>query len=207
MVYGYVRVSSNTQNLARQLEIMKANSIEDGQIFQDKASGKDMERTQLKALLNVLVAGDRVVVADITRLGRNMKDIVMLMDDLDKKGITIVSLKEGVDTSNEMGRMLINLFGVFSQYERECIRERQRQGIELAKREGRMKGRPRVECKGFDSVYEKYEQHIIGLEDCCKLLGCSRATFYRRIKEREHMAELEKKTNNSDDDDNIYVDF
>lgn len=183
MKYGYIRVSSKQQNLARQLEIMKKEEIPENHIFADKASGKNMQREKLEKLLGAVREGDKIVVADITRLGRNMCDIVNLIDKLDKQKIHVVSIKEGMDTSTATGKMIIQIFGAFSEMERENIRERQRQGIEIAKREGRIKGRPKAKCDNFMGVYRQYLQQDISIEQAVKLLECSKSTFYRRIRE------------------------
>ena len=95
----------------------------------------------------------------------------------------MISLKEGLDTSSSQGKMMISLLGVFSEMERKNIRERQRQGIEIARREGRLKGRPRCKCEDFKIVYKQYENGDISIQQALKLLDCSKSTFYRRIKE------------------------
>ncbi len=185
MRFGYIRVSSKMQNLDRQEEAMKAAGIEPDNIYREKESGRDMEREVLKELLGKVREGDSIVVVDITRLGRNTKDIVNLMDELDKKGIIIISLKEGVDTSTPMGKTIITVLGAFSQMERELIRQRQKEGIEIAKRQGRFTGRPKSKIENFDKVYEQYMNNQISMEQATKLLECSRATFYRRVREYE----------------------
>lgn len=183
MKYGYARVSSRGQNLARQLEIFKKKGIRPENTFEEKISGKNMERPQLGMLLDKVTDGDTIVVTDITRLGRNMRDIVNLIDRLNKRKVYIVSIKEGVDTSTEYGKMMINLLSALSELERENIRERQKQGIEIAKREGRMTGRPRCKCEDFDMVYSQYLDGKISMQQALKLLRCSKSTFYRRIKD------------------------
>ena len=183
MKYGYVRVSTKEQNTDRQLEDMEKENIPKENIFVDKLSGKDMERPQLKLLLDKVKKGDKIVVDDITRLGRNMRDIVNLIDWLDKKEVYVVGLKENVDTYSEYGKMMINLLAALSEMERKNIRERQRQGIEIAKRKGKMTGRPRCKCEDFDGVYGQYINGDISMQQALKLLECSKSTFYRRIRE------------------------
>ena len=183
MKYGYVRVSSKEQNLARQMETMEKAKISPQNIYAEKVSGKDMERPELKKLLNVVKEGDSIVVEDITRLGRNTLDILKIIDTLEQEKVYVISLKEGLDTSSSQGKMMISLLGVFSEMERKNIRERQRQGIEIARREGRRKGRPRCKCEDFKIVYKQYENGDISIQQALKLLDCSKSTFYRRIKE------------------------
>lgn len=181
MKFGYVRVSSKDQNTERQLEAMEKEGIRPENIYEEKASGKNMERPQLQLLLDKVREGDKIVVDDVTRLGRNMCDIVNLIDKLNKEKVYIVSIKEGVDTSTEFGQMMINFLGALSEMERKNIRERQRQGIEIAKREGRMTGRPKCKCENFERVYGQYLEGQISMQQALKLLECSKSTFYRRI--------------------------
>lgn len=180
MRYGYIRVSSEEQNLARQIDDMEKVGIPKENVYSEKKSGKDMDRVALQDLIKVVRSGDSITVTDITRLGRNMRDIVNLVDDLDKRCVTIISLKEGVDTSTQIGKVLITVLGAFSQMEREAIKERQRQGLMIAKREGRLLGRPKKPTDNFEHVYQQYLNNQISMEQALKLLECSRATFYRR---------------------------
>lgn len=183
MKFGYIRVSSEEQNLQRQVEAMQEAGITMDKVFSDKKSGKDMEREALKQLLSIVREGDCIHVVDITRLGRNTKDIVTLIDDLDKKGITIISIKEGVNTSTPTGKLIITIIGALSEMERANIKERQREGIAIAKREGRFNGRPRKPMEDFENVYKQYINNQISMDQALKLLECGRATFYRRAQQ------------------------
>ena len=183
MKYGYVRVSTKEQNLARQLEQMKNIGIPDDCIFQEKKSGKNLQREEFKRLLDRVREGDCITVTEISRLGRNMRDIVNVLYDLESRGVNIISIKEQIDTSTAMGKILFNIAGILAEIERESILDRQKQGIELAKRDGRMTGRPKCECKEFEKVYRQYEEGKIDLEQVLKLLDCSSSTFYRRVRD------------------------
>lgn len=185
MKYGYIRVSTERQNTARQREAMDRAGILKDNVYEEKKSGRDLEREELQRLLKVVRSGDSITVVEISRLGRNTRDIVNVVYDLNNKGIKLISIKEGIDTSTEMGKVFVTLAGIFAELERDNIRERARQGIEIAKREGRIIGRPKKKCEDFARVYGQYRDNKISLEQALKLLGCSKSTMYRRIRQYE----------------------
>jgi len=136
---GYVRVSSLDQNTARQLE-----GIELDRIFEEKLSGKDMARPQLETMLTYLREGETLVVHSMDRLSRNLDDLRSLVATLTKRGIKIEFVKENLSFSGEaspMAQLLLPVMGAFAEFERALIRERQREGIALAKAAGKYKGR------------------------------------------------------------------
>lgn len=138
---GYIRVSDVSQNEARQLE---GHSTE--KTFTDKVSGKDTNRPALTQMLDYVREGDTVLVHSIDRLARNLVDLRGLVDRLTGKGVTVRFIKENLtftsDTTNPMNNLMLSMMGAFAEFERAVIRERQREGIAIAKAEGRMKGRP-----------------------------------------------------------------
>ena len=136
---GYVRVSSLDQNVERQLE-----GIELDRRFTDKASGKDTKRPQLQAALDYLRDGDVLVVHSMDRLARNLDDLRRIVTELTQRGIVIEFVKERLTFTSEdnaMSRLLLSVMGAFAEFERSLIRERQREGIALAKKAGVYKGR------------------------------------------------------------------
>lgn len=185
VTFGYARVSSSEQNLARQLEGLLEYGVPEDNVFCDKMSGKDTDRPQLKLLMGRLRDKDTVVVLSLDRLGRNTKDLINMVENFNTWGVRFVSLKEQVDTSTNLGRFFITVMAGLSELERCNIRERQQAGMQIAKREGRLTGRPKANTDGFERVFSKYEKGEINVSDAAKLLGVSRATFYRRIKEYE----------------------
>ena len=193
MVYGYERVSTTEQNLGRQRERLLQAGVEAEHIFSDKISGKDMNRPSLQKLLMCLREGDELVVLSLDRLGRNSKEIIVLIDELHSKGIKLRLLDMDIDDDSPVGRLVLVLMSQLAEIERINIKERQRQGIELAKAEGRKNGRPRKELdeKEFNRIYEKYSRNEISVTDAAKLLGVSRATFYRRVEEFEGQRQME----------------
>lgn len=195
MKYGYERVSTTEQNLGRQRERLLQAGVEAEHIFSDKISGKDMNRPNLKNLLSHLREGDELVVLSLDRLGRNSKDIITLVDNLRSKGIKLRLLDMDIDSDSPVGKLIIAIMAELAEVERLNILERQRQGLELAKAEGRKNGRPRKELdeKEFNRIYEKYLRNEISVTDAAKLLCISRATFYRRVEEFEGKRQTEEK--------------
>ncbi len=138
-VVGYIRVSSADQNTARQLEGVQLDKK-----FEDTASGKDTNRPQLRAALNHLREGDRLVVHSMDRLARNLVDLKMLVEDLTARGVQVEFLKEGLNFTadrNSTADLMLSIMGAVAEFERAMIRERQREGIAQAKAAGVYKGR------------------------------------------------------------------
>lgn len=141
---GYARVSSKEQNLDRQLEALQSVS----KVFSDKASGQSTERPQLQAMLDYLREGDIVIVTELDRLGRNNKDLTEIMNDIQQKGATLEVLNlpsmNGIEDENLrrlINNLVVELYKYQAESERKRIKERQAQGIELAKKKGRFTGR------------------------------------------------------------------
>lgn len=141
---GYVRVSSLDQNTARQLTDVKLDRI-----FEDKVSAKNADRPALKEMLAYVREGDRVIAHSMDRLARNLDDLRKIVNDLVGRGVTVEFRKESMvyspdKTSNPMSTLMLNIMGAFAQFERELIRERQREGIALARERCAFKGRERI---------------------------------------------------------------
>ena len=183
MKFGYVRVSTEEQNLARQYEVMSKHGVEERFIFSDKLSGKNTDRPGLQQLMGFAKEGDIVYVESISRLARNTRDLLTLVDRLASNGVTLVSDKESLDTSNPYGQFMLTMFGAMAQLERDTILERQREGIEIAKREGRMNGRPKVayDEQAFADTYAQYKRGLLTAKGMMESLGLKEATFYRRL--------------------------
>lgn len=141
MIFGYIRVSKDEQNYDLQIDALKKTGCEE--IFKEKISGAAKHRPEFEKLLSQLQKGDVVVVWRIDRLGRTTLELIKLMVEFREKGIEFKSLTEGIDTTTTMGRIWFMLSAVFSENEREIIRERSRAGIEAARARGRVGGRPK----------------------------------------------------------------
>jgi DNA invertase Pin-like site-specific DNA recombinase len=138
---GYIRVSSIDQNVARQLE-----GVELDKTFTDKASGKDAKRPQLLAALEYLREGDVFIIHSMDRLARNLDDLRKIVSSLTDRGVHVSFQKEGLHFTGEdsaMSKLLLSVMGAFAEFERSLLKERQREGIELAKKAGVYKGRKR----------------------------------------------------------------
>jgi len=182
MVFGYGRVSTKDQNSARQREALqnKCNVY-----FEDKLSGRNMDRPEFQKMIEQLRPGDSVMVVSIDRLGRNLKELVELSSKLKDMGVNIVALNQGIDTSSKMGQLFYNFMALMSEMELMFIQERQREGIELAKREGRYKGRPLKKLSDWEQLTKEVAEGKLSVERACQLLKISSSTFYRRKKQEE----------------------
>lgn len=180
---GYIRVSSFDQNPERQLE-----QVEVRKVFTDKASGKDTERPALDELLAFVREGDTVVVHSMDRLARNLDDLRRLVQQLTKRGVRIEFVKECLTFTGEdssMANLLLSVMGAFAEFERALIRERQREGIALAKQRGAYRGRKKA--LSTEQVEELQSRASAG-EQKAKLAreyGISRETLYQYLKVTE----------------------
>lgn len=180
---GYVRVSTENQNTARQEVLMKELGVE--KLFIDKASGKNTDRPELKKMMSFVRKGDVVIVESISRFARNTRDLLRLVDMLKEKEVDFISKKEYIDSSTPTGRFVLVLFGALSELERENTLERQKEGIIIAKKEGKYKGRKKIVRDNFELYYQKWVNDEITATDAMKCLCMSKSTFYRRIKQKE----------------------
>lgn len=183
MIVFYARCSTIEQNEARQLEDARTCHAE--KIFIDKASGKDTNRKQLKAMLSFVREGDKVICSDISRIARNTRDLLSIVDDLQNKDVAFQSLKEAIDTTTPQGQFMLTVFGALAQLERDCIRQRTEEGRRIAMQEGRITGRPKVQVdkKQFLQVCVKWRAHEITAVEAQRLTGLTSSTFYRHVKE------------------------
>lgn len=184
MVVGYVRVSTVEQNEGRQLETMKKYDVE--KIFSEKVSAKDTNRPQLNEMLDYVREGDTIVIHDFSRLARSTKDLLEIVELLKEKNVTLVSAKESIDTSTPNGKLMLTMIGAINEFERENMLERQREGIALAVKEGKYKGRKEVNIKDFDKHYNRYKNREVNKSQLAKELGVSRPTLDKLIKEYDN---------------------
>lgn len=181
---GYVRVSTIDQHEDRQLEALKSLNID--KLFIEKQSAKDTERPQLKAMLDYVRDGDVVYLESFSRLARNTIDLLRLLEELTNKGVGIVSLKERIDTSTASGKLMVTLIGAVATFERDILLERQREGIAIAKAQGKYKGRqPKTLPKDFDDIYKQYMSRKISKSKMAGLCSLSRPVMDRLLREYE----------------------
>ena len=184
MKVGYIRVSSYDQNTLRQEVIMNDLGVE--RIYIEKITGATKDRPELKSMLDFVREGDIVIVESISRFARNTKDLLELVELLDNKKVQFISKKETIDTSTPAGKFMLTIFGAVAQLEREYIKERQREGIELARQQGKYRGRKKVGFpKNWDEVYPRYKNREITGNKAINEMNLKKTTFYRLIKEYE----------------------
>lgn len=181
MKIAYVRVSTVEQNDARQREALSKYDIE--KWFCEKVSGKDTNRPQLQAMLDFAREGDTVYVHDFSRLARNTADLLQLVERMTAKGITLVSNKENIDTSTPAGKLMLTMIGAIAEFERENLLERQREGIAIAKAEGKYKGRKPIEPDSdeFAAAFARYQRREINKVQFAQEMGVSRPTLDKMI--------------------------
>lgn len=178
MKIGYVRVSTKEQNTARQEEMMESLGVD--KVYIDRMSGRSTERPALQEMMGFVREGDSVIVESISRFARNTKDLLELTEQLDGRHVQFISQKERIDTDTPAGRFMLTVFGAVAELEREYIRQRQREGIEIAKGEGKYKGRPEKRLDSFGDVYLQWKEGGMTAAAASRQLGISRSTFYRR---------------------------
>ena len=183
MIVGYTRVSSFEQNSSRQLENQKIEKL-----FADVVSGKNTERPQLQALLEFVREGDVVLVHSMDRLARNLDDLRLLVKTLTNKGIHIQFIQENIVFTGEdspMSQLLLSVMGAFAEFERALIKERQREGIALAKKRGVYKGRKQALDR--EQILQLKERIKAGeaKSTVAKEFGICRATLYQYLKHNQ----------------------
>lgn len=180
---GYIRVSTQDQETARQEELMK--SIGADRIFCEKISGKNTDRPEYQKMMEYVREGDVLYIESISRLSRSVRDLLKIVDILTEKGVEIVSAKEKIDTSTPQGRFVLSVFAALSELEREQTLERQREGIAIAKANGKYKGRKPVpyDNEQFDRLFGQWSDGKITAKEFQNRMKMSRTTFYRRIRE------------------------
>ena len=181
MKIGYVRVSTVEQNTARQEVLMKELGVDE--VYIDKMSGKSTDRPELKKMMQFVRQGDTVIVESISRFARNTKDLLELVEQLTGKGVEFISKKEAIDTTTPSGKFMLTIFGAVAELEREYILQRQKEGIAIAKQQGKYHGRKPLDTPpDFAVVVAQWQAGQITAAKAMRKLHMSRTTFYRRVK-------------------------
>jgi len=178
---GYIRVSTLDQNTERQLEGVALDKV-----FTDKASGKDANRPQLEAALEYVREGDRLVIHSMDRLARNLDDLRRIVKELTGRGVAVQFLKESLTFTGEdspMATLLLSVMGAFAEFERSLIKERQREGISIAKEKGVYKGRkPALEGERLEALKRRDQENGgKNRSALAKEFGISRETLYQYL--------------------------
>ncbi len=179
---AYIRVSTLEQNTESQFEILKQYKID--KYFEEKISAKNTNRPKLMEMLDYVRNSDTVYVKDFSRLARSTKDLLEILEKLENKGVKLVSNKENLDTSTPAGKLMVTMLGAIYEFERANLLERQKDGIAVAKREGKYKGRKKIsKSANWQEVYSDWSCRKITAKKACELLKLKTNTFYNFVKE------------------------
>ena len=181
MKIGYIRVSTQEQNTMRQEALMEALGVDE--VYIDRMSGKNTNRPELQKMMEYVRKGDTVIVESISRFARNTRDLLELVEQLTAKGVEFVSKKEAIDTTTPTGKFMLTVFGAVAELEREYILQRQREGIAIAKEQGKYAGRKPIRTPEFEQVTAKWRSGAITAAEAMRTLHMSKTTFYRRVKQ------------------------
>lgn len=181
MKIGYIRVSTQEQNTIRQEALMESLGVDE--VYIDRISGKNTNRPELQRMMEYVRRGDVVIVESISRFARNTRDLLELIERLTEKGVEFVSQKEAIDTATPTGKFMLTIFGAVAELEREYILQRQREGIAIAKEQGKYTGRKSIQPPDFERVVMQWKKGEISATEAMRKLKLSKTTFYRKVKE------------------------
>ena len=182
---GYVRVSTAEQNTGRQFADFEEKGIHLDKVFEEHISGKDRQRPQLAAMIDYVREGDKVYIESYSRLARNTRDLLNLVHELEEKGVTVVSLKENFDTSTPQGRLMVTFMQGIAQFERDMIKERQAEGIAIAKAQGKFSKPITPKPDNWKELYNRYKQRELTAVSLAKQCNISRSLLYKWINEEK----------------------
>ncbi|AYA42389.1 recombinase family protein [Xenorhabdus nematophila] len=189
---GYARVSSISQNLDSQIDALKTAGC--GKIFTDKMTGSRMNRPGWEQLLAYLRTGDSLVVTELSRMTRSLMDLLQTCQALEARHISLVSLRENIDTTTATGRGFLSMMGVIHQMERELKAERAAAGRAAAKARGKSGGRPRTHIEKLENARILYENSDKTAAEVCEQTGVGRRTFFSYLLQcRKEISEQAKK--------------
>ena len=186
MKFGYARVSTKEQDLTLQLDALKKCGCQE--IYKEKISGATRERPELEKLLGQLRSDDVVVVWKLDRLGRSLKDLVSLVNEIEAKGVGLQSLNDHIDTTTPQGKLTFHIFAALAEFERDIISERTKAGLAAARARGRKGGRPKGLSKKAQNTAivaeQLYQENELSTKEICEQLSISKNTFYRYLRYR-----------------------
>lgn len=182
MLIGYARVSTDDQNLNLQHDALQNAGCE--KVYSDQQSGAAAERAGLTNVLDVLRPGDTLVIWRLDRLGRSLKNLIHLVEQLDKREVGLKSLQENIDTTTSGGRLVFHIFGALAEFERTLIRERTQAGINAARARGRQGGRPKLlEANKRELAIRLHREQKHSIAEICSMMGVSKSTLYNYLAE------------------------
>jgi len=175
--FGYARVSTEEQSLDRQTDMLTSYGVD--KIYSEKITGTKRDRPELQKMLDRISEGDTVVIESLSRLGRSTKNLIELMELFNEKGVNLVSLKECIDTTTPTGKLLFTLISAISQFERDCLAERTKEGLSAARARGRKGGRPAIAADVAAKARRLYNTGEYTVKEISELTGISRSSLYR----------------------------
>lgn len=180
MIFGYARVSSKMQNFESQVEQLKKAGCE--KVYKEKVTGTKLERIELEKLLEQLRPSDVIIVTELTRLSRSTKDLFKVVEVIEQKGAHIKSLKESwLDTTTPQGKLMFTIFAGISQFERDLISQRTREGLENSRMRGRKGGRPPKSNNNIELAIKMYNSKDYSIKEITNATSVSKTTLYRYI--------------------------
>lgn len=189
MRIAYARVSTDAQELARQLDALEKVGYD--KLIQEKYTGTKKDREGLNNLMDVAREGDSVIVESISRLGRKTLDILTTIEELTNRGITFISLKENMDTTTPTGKAMLGMMAVIAQLERDLIVQRTKEGLASAKKRGVKLGRPAMNEEKVKDALKMYDSGDYTIKEILGITGLSQGKLYKEIHKRD--AELAEK--------------
>ena len=178
-VFGYARVSTEQQNLDRQIDMLKKYGVD--HIYNEKMTGTKRNRPELEKLLERLTEGDTVVVESLSRLGRSTKDLIWLMETFNCRGVNLVSLKESIDTTSSTGKLLFTLMSALAQFERDVLADRTKEGLAAARARGRKGGRPAIDGDALKKAIKLYKSKAYTVAEITEMTGIKKTTLYKNL--------------------------
>lgn len=179
MKIGYIRVSTQEQNTIRQEVLMRELGVDE--VYIDRMSGKNANRPELQRMMEYVRRGDTVIVESISRFARNTRDLLELVERLTAKGVEFISKKEAIDTTTPTGKFMLTIFGAVAELEREYILQRQREGIAIAREQGKYTGRKAAQPPDFERVVARWRRGEMTAAEAMRTLKLSKTTFYRKV--------------------------
>ncbi|MDY4173489.1 MAG: recombinase family protein, partial [Evtepia sp.] len=181
MKFGYARVSTDDQELARQIDALNNYGVD--KIYKEKITGTKASRPELDKLKNAVREGDSVIIESLSRLGRSTKDLLALLEEWDNQGVKLVSLKENIDTTTPTGKLLVTVLSAISQFERDITVQRTNEGLQAARQRGRKGGRPKANAENVRKAVDYYNRQTMSVKEITAICGISQATLYRALNE------------------------
>jgi len=189
MLIGYSRVSTSEQNLDSQMDALNEAGCK--KIYADKMSGAKADRPELRKAIDDIRPGDILVVKKLDRLGRSIKNLIELINELHNKEAGFKSLSENIDTTTSGGKLIFHIFGALAEFERDLIHDRTMAGLKAARARGRQGGRPRkITDKLIQQMKTLYDANKTPVSEICKSFGISRSAFYERVLKKSAKSKL-----------------